>query len=125
MIDTKKTVTDSATTNRIPSRSIASEHEQTFFPDPLPLYNTPSDLKPGYWFAEYAAMYLNTTTRKISLYRKYGLLRFAKFGKNYVYKKEWLDEFADTWAGYDLSNESKVKLAIREREWRTAHGITE
>ena len=82
-----------------------------------------SDLKPGYFYAPESARYLNTTTRKISLYRRYNLLKFAKFGKNYVYRKEWLDEFAETWAGYDLSNESKVKLAIREKEWRTAHDM--
>lgn len=81
------------------------------------------DLVPGYWFAEQSARYLNTTERKISLYRRCGLLKFAKFGKNYVYRKEWLDQFAESWAGYDLSNESKVKLAIREKEWRAAHDM--
>ena len=81
------------------------------------------ELVPGYWFGDRSALYLNTTERKISLYRRHGLLKFAKFGKNYVYRKEWLDEFAESWAGYDLSNEDKVKLAIREKDWRAAHGM--
>lgn len=80
------------------------------------------DLVPGYMFAEEAAAYLKTTTRKISLYRRNGMLKYGKLGKNYVFRKEWLDEFMDEWAGYDLSNEAAVKLAIREKEWRKKHG---
>lgn len=82
-----------------------------------------SDLAPGYYYDEESARYLKTTTRKISLYRRYKLLKYAKFGKAYVYRKEWLDQFAEEWAGYDLSNESKVRLAIQEKEWRAAHGM--
>ena len=77
-----------------------------------------TDLVPGYMFAEEAAAYLKTTTRKISLYRRNGMLKYGKLGKNYVFRKEWLDEFMDEWAGYDLSNEAAVKLAIREKSWR-------
>lgn len=89
-----------------------------------PMIDRPmDDLSPGYHFAPESAKYLNTTTRKVSLYRRYNLLKFAKFGKSYVYRKEWLDEFAEEWAGYDLSSEEKVKLAIREKEWRTAHDM--
>lgn len=80
-----------------------------------------TDLVPGYMFAEEAAAYVKTTTRKISLYRRNGLLKAGKLGKNYVYRKEWLDEFMEAWAGYDLSNEEAVKLAIREKEWRMKH----
>lgn len=79
------------------------------------------DLVPGYMFAEEAAAYLKTTPRKISLYRRNCLLKAGKLGKNYVYRKEWLDDFMEVWAGYDLSNETAVKLAIREKEWRMSH----
>lgn len=80
-----------------------------------------ADLVPGYMFVEEAAAYLRTTTRKISLFRRLGLMRFGKYGKNYVFRKEWLDQFAEEWEGYDLSNEEAVKLAIREKEWRMKH----
>lgn len=81
-----------------------------------------ADLVPEYMFAEEAAAYLKTTTRKISLFRRFGLLKYGKYGKNYVYSKEYLDEFWKTWVcKYDLSNEEAVKLAIREEEWRKKH----
>ncbi|MBE6108786.1 MAG: hypothetical protein E7194_00030 [Erysipelotrichaceae bacterium] len=81
-----------------------------------------NDLKPEYVFQEGAAEYLNTTCRKIALFRKHKLLKAGKLGKNYVYKLSWLDEFMEAWAGYDLSNESKIISAIAEREWRMKHG---
>ena len=76
----------------------------------------------NYLFAEEAAQYLRTTTRKISLYRRYGLLKSGKLGKSYLYKKEWLDQFMHDWIGYDLSNESMVQLAIKRKEWEQKHG---
>lgn len=104
----------------------------SFESDPVTVYSEkpkenrpgyyPVDLKPGYWYGDQAAVYLNSTVRKIALYRKYDLLKFCKFGKNYVYKKEWLDEFCEEWSGFDLSNENKVKAAIAEKKWRKAHG---
>lgn len=80
-----------------------------------------NDLKPEYMFADDASKYLMTTTRKIALYRQTGLLKFAKLGKNYVYKKTWLDEFMETWSGYDLSNADRIRSAINERNWRAKH----
>lgn len=76
------------------------------------------ELMPEYMFGEEAAQYLQTTPRKISLYRRYGLLRYGKLGKNYVYKKSWLDDFMDAWSGYDLSNEEAVRLAINVKRWK-------
>lgn len=102
---------------RILPRSVPSEAEGNSS-ELNSLYNKSDDLKPGYWYAKPSAVYLNTTTRKIALYRKYRLLKYAKFGKNYVYKKEWLDDFAEEWAGYDLGNEAKVKRAVAEKAWR-------
>lgn len=95
-----------------PGFSLSTEAKKT-------LWGT--DLVPGYMFVEEAAAYLRTTTRKISLFRRLGLMRFGKYGKNYVFRKEWLDQFAEEWEGYDLSSEKAVKLAIREKEWRMKH----
>lgn len=81
------------------------------------------DLLPEFMFGTEASQYLNTTPRKIALYRKYGLLRWSKFGKNYVYKKSWLDDFAETWACHDLSNEEAVRLAVRSKEWKDKHHL--
>lgn len=80
------------------------------------------DLQPGYWYADQAAKYLNCTERKISMYRRHGLLKWARFGKHYVYRREWLDAFAEYWAGYDLSNENAVAFAIKSKKWELKHG---
>lgn len=81
------------------------------------------DLLPEYMFKEEASQYLHTTSRKLALYRKHGLLRWSKFGKNFVYKKSWLDDFAETWACHDLSNEEAVRLAVRSKEWKDKHHL--
>lgn len=80
------------------------------------------DLQPEYMRGKEASEYLLTTERKLALYRKYGLLRWSKFGKNFVYKKSWLDDFAETWACHDLSSEKAVRLAINSRKWKEKHG---
>lgn len=82
-----------------------------------------NDLESSYLFKDEAAKYLRTTERKISLYIHFGLLKYTKFGKNYVIRKEWLDEFAENWSGYDLSNESKIRLAISGRKWKENHSL--
>ena len=89
----------------------------------MTLLDKKSDLMPEYMFKDETAVYLRTTERKISMYIKYGLLRYTKFGKNYVVKKSWADEFADTWSGYDLSNESKIKFAIKSKQWKDTHSL--
>ena len=80
-----------------------------------------SDVAPDYMYGAEASKYLLTTERKLSLYRRYGLLKYSKLGKHYVYRRQWLDEFMENWSGYDLSNEDKVKLAINGKKWREAH----
>lgn len=80
-----------------------------------------NDLKPEYMFAEDASKYLMTTTRKIALYRQYGLLKYSKLGKHYTYKKSWCDQFMEEWSGYDLSNEAKIRESINAKNWRTKH----
>ncbi len=82
-----------------------------------------NDLAPDYMFGADASKYLLTTERKLSLYRRYGLLKYSKLGKNYVYRKQWLDEFMETWSGYDLSNEDKVRLAINGKKWKEGHQV--
>lgn len=79
------------------------------------------DLFPDYMLGPEAAKYIRTTERKISLYRRYKLLEAGKLGKNYVYRKEWLDEFMEEWKGYNLNNEEDVKLAIKEKDWKRKH----
>lgn len=81
-----------------------------------------TDIKPEYMFQKEASEYLLTTEKKVALFRKYGLLKAGKYGKNYVYKKSWLDEFSETWCGYDLSSEEKIRLAINAKKWREEHG---
>ena len=81
------------------------------------------DLKPEYMFAADAAEYLRTTTKKIALFRQNNLVKYSKFGKNFVYKKSWLDTFSEEWAGYDLSNEERIRHSISEKAWRETHDI--
>lgn len=71
-----------------------------------------------YFTQEEAADYLHTTARKIGLYRRRHLLRFGRLGKQFIYKKQWLDDFMEEWSGYDLSNAEKVTLAIAIKHWR-------
>ena len=73
---------------------------------------------PDYMLLDDAAAYLRTTTKKIAMYRKHGLLKAGKLGKSYIYRREWLNDFMDEWAGYDLSNESKIINAIAEKDCR-------
>ncbi len=80
-----------------------------------------TDLLPEYLYQKEASKYLMTTERKIAIFRKYGMLKCAKLGKNYVYRREWLDSFMEEWSGFDLSNEEKIKLAIHSKEWHETH----
>lgn len=80
-------------------------------------------LAPEYMYAPEAARYILSTVKKLALYRKYGLLKAGKLGKNYVYRKAWLDQFMDQWCGFDLSNEAAVCAAIKEKAWRQNHGL--
>ena len=79
------------------------------------------ELLPEYLTLKEASDYLRTTTRKISLFRQYGLLKSVRYGKAFVYKRSWLDEFSETWSDTDLSNESKIRLAINARKWHETH----
>ena len=80
-----------------------------------------SDLSNEFMYGKEAAEYLRTTERKIAMFRKHGLLKSAKYGKNYVYRVTWLNEFSEEWAGYDLSNEERLRLAVNSRKWKENH----
>lgn len=79
------------------------------------------DLKPGLILSPAAAEYLQVPARKLALFRKYGLVKTVRFGKWYAFRIEWLDEFIETWAGYDLGSEEKIRLAINARKWKATH----
>jgi len=81
------------------------------------------ELVSDYMFGADASKYLLTTERKLALYRRYGLLKYSKLGKNFVYRRQWLDEFMENWKGYDLSNEGKVRLAINGKRWKEEHKL--
>ena len=82
-----------------------------------------SDLKTGYHDAPAIAEYGDTTVRKVNLFRRHGLLKAIKFGKKYVFRKEWFDAFAEQYAGYDLSSEEKIIQAKAEHDYRVKHGL--
>lgn len=83
---------------------------------------TQTESTKGFFNQQEAAEYLHTTDRKIGLYRRNKLIKYAKLGKNFLYKKEWLDQFIEDWQGYDLSNKEKMLNSIALREWRATHG---
>lgn len=60
---------------------------------------------------EAAAAYLHVTARKISLYRRYGLISAVRAGHGWVYSQDELDKFMKEWAGYSLRNADEVKTA--------------
>jgi len=90
----------------------------------LALQPITDDLRPEYMRKEQAAQYILSTVKKLAIFRKYGMLKAAKLGKEYVYKKTWLDDFMEEWAGYDLSNPQRIAEAIKEKQWRRTHGCT-
>ena len=73
------------------------------------------DIKSEYMDGEASAKYLHTTPRKIALYRRYGLLKYAKLGKSFLYRREWLDDFMEEWAGFNISSEFYLQIAIASR----------
>lgn len=80
------------------------------------------DLMPGYLDSEEASVYLRSPKRKLGLLIKHGLLRYAKLGKGYIFRKEWLDDFMENWSGYDLGTEEKIIFAKSSRSWEERHG---
>lgn len=80
------------------------------------------DLKKEYLEGDEAAKYLRMSPRKLPILRKYKMLKYAKFGRSFVYRREWLDQFAEQYAGYDLSNEQLISTAAAVRAWEVSHG---
>ena len=84
---------------------------------------TRNDLLPEYFDRDEAGRYLKIDGRKIDSFRRAGLLRFGRLGRNFIYRKAWLDDFMEEWAGYDLSSEKNIRLAIRSKDWRKTHNV--
>ncbi len=49
--------------------------------------------------------------RRIGWLRKYGLLTMIRVGKRWVTRNKDLDKFFQEYSGFDLSNETKIRLA--------------
>lgn len=79
-------------------------------------------MKSEYLDSHETADYGCLNQRMLPIYRKYGMLKFAKLGRSFIYKKSWIDEFMETWAGVDLSNEEKIREAVAFRQWELKHG---
>ena len=79
------------------------------------------DLKPGYYEGREAAQYLRISPRRLPLLRKYGLLKYIKLGRSFIYKREWLDSFMEDYAGYDLTSTEDIMNAAALRAWRLKH----
>ena len=77
-------------------------------------------LLPEYLDKYQAAEYGRTTTKTLALFRKYGLIKYVKVGQEFIYKKSWIDEFMETWAGYDMSNPEKIRASMKERQIQEA-----
>ena len=81
------------------------------------------DLKKEYLEGDEAARYLRISPRKLPTLRKYRMLKFCKFGRSFVYKKSWLDQFAEDYAGFDLSNEDTIATAAAVKAWEAKHAV--
>ncbi len=84
---------------------------------------TKKDVSQEYFSRDEAGEYLQVDGRKIDSFRKAGLLRYGRLGRNYIYRKCWLDDFMEEWAGYDLSSDENIKLSIQARNWRNTHNV--
>ena len=62
------------------------------------------------------ARILGTTTRKIGLYTQFNLIKSIRIGREYQYKSSWVSDFLETWQGYDLRDEHKIRVAIKLKE---------
>lgn len=78
-------------------------------------------IPPQYMDSEEASNYLRIPIRKLNLYRSEGLIKAVRCGKGYLYRQTWLDQFMEDYAGYDVSNAEKIRLAVNEKKWRSAH----
>lgn len=78
-------------------------------------------IPPQYMDSEEASEYLRIPIRKLNLYRSEGLIKAVRCGKGYLYRQTWLDQFMEDFAGYDVSNTEKIRLAINEKKWRLTH----
>lgn len=54
---------------------------------------------------------LHTDRRKVGWLRKYGLIVGMRASKGYVFRDDEIDRFWETYRGFDLSNEQKIRIA--------------
>lgn len=60
-----------------------------------------------------AGKYLHVTGRKISLYRRMGLIKAMRGGYGWIYSQDELDRFMKEWQGFSLRNEEEIMVAKR------------
>ena len=59
------------------------------------------------------ALALGTTTDKVNLYRQYGFLPAIRTGHGYRYPQKGIEDFWQKFAGQDLSNLQKIRVAAK------------
>lgn len=70
-----------------------------------------TELDKQYYSQAELAKELHCSPRVIGLYRKYGILKPIKIGKSYIFENADIKRMFQTYGGYDLSNEQKIRLA--------------
>lgn len=75
------------------------------------------DMKVNFLTVKESAEHLRTTTRKIYLFVKYGMLKPCMFGKQYTFRREALDAFARDYEGVSLVNEEAIRQAKAEHDY--------
>ncbi|WP_102343748.1 helix-turn-helix domain-containing protein [Galactobacillus timonensis] len=73
-----------------------------------------------YLTASEAAQILRCSARKIGELRSGGLLKGLRVGKTYIYRRRDIDTFFDDYAGFDLGNASKIRLAQQIQNKKSA-----
>lgn len=64
-----------------------------------------------FWNQEELAKAWHCSPRVIGLLTKYGMLHPIRAGRSYVFNLKDIDKLFETYGGYDLSNEEKIRLA--------------
>lgn len=57
---------------------------------------------------------LKTHEARVGMWRQCGAIKGIKKGKEYIFSRSEVERFLEDYAGYDLSNEFKVKFAVHE-----------
>lgn len=65
----------------------------------------------GFYDTKELAQAWKISKARIGELRKYGLLGYIKVGRNYIHRKEDIDQFWHDYNGFDLSNANKMQIA--------------